>query len=156
MRQHFSDRGRRSDGRHRDAGSGARGAVFDITNSTLALGLLGLFEFLPALVLLPLTGSAADRFNRRRVVAIAMAAEVVTSLLYLGYALTRPTSAIPIFAIALLFGTARAFAAPAFRAGVLRKLDTTPEQLGLPDANAIRLAQTGVYLEAPHDAVTTN
>jgi len=90
--------------------------VFKITDSTLALGFLGLFEFLPALILLPLTGSAADRFDRRRVAAIAMAAEVVTSLLYFAYAATRPTSVIPIFAIALLFGTARAFAAPSFRA----------------------------------------
>ena len=48
--------------------------VFDITDSTLDLGLLGLFEFLPALVLVPLTGSAADRFDRRRVASIAMAA----------------------------------------------------------------------------------
>jgi MFS family permease len=90
--------------------------IFDITDSTLALGLLGLFEFLPALLLLPLTGSAADRFDRRRVAAIAMGAEVATSLLYLAYAATRPTSAIPILGIALLFGTARAFAAPSFRA----------------------------------------
>jgi len=90
--------------------------IFHITDSTLALGLLGLFEFLPALILLPLTGSVADRFDRRRVAAIAMGAEVLTSLLYFAYAATTPTSAIPIFAIALLFGTARAFAAPAFRA----------------------------------------
>jgi MFS family permease len=89
--------------------------IFDITDSTLALGLLGLFEFLPALVLLPLTGSAADRFDRRRVAAIAMAAEVVTSLLYVLYAASDPTSAWPIFGIALLFGTARAFAAPSWR-----------------------------------------
>ena len=90
--------------------------VFDITDSTLALGLLGLFEFLPALVLLPLTGSAADRFDRRRVASIAMAAEVLTSILYVAYAATNPTSVIPIFAIAVVFGTARAFAAPSFRA----------------------------------------
>jgi MFS family permease len=90
--------------------------IFDITDSTLALGLLGLFEFLPALVLLPLTGSVADRFDRRRVASIAMAAEVLTSLLYFAYAATEPTSAIPIFGIAILFGTARAFAAPSFRA----------------------------------------
>jgi predicted MFS family arabinose efflux permease len=89
--------------------------IFDITDSTLALGLLGLFEFLPALVLLPLTGSAADRFDRRRVAAIAMAAEVLTSLLYVLYAASDPTSAVPIFGIALLFGTARAFAAPSWR-----------------------------------------
>jgi MFS family permease len=89
--------------------------IFDITGSTFALGLLGLFEFLPALVLLPLTGSAADRFDRRRVAAIAMAAEVITSLLYVAYAASDPASAWPIFGIALLFGTARAFAAPSWR-----------------------------------------
>ena len=39
--------------------------VYDITDSEFALGMLGLVEFLPALLLLPLTGSAADRFDRR-------------------------------------------------------------------------------------------
>ena len=75
--------------------------IFDITDSTLALGFLGLFEFLPALILLPLTGSVADRFDRRRVATIAMAAEAVTSLVYFAYAATRPTSVVPIFGIAL-------------------------------------------------------
>jgi MFS family permease len=89
--------------------------IYDITGSEFALGLLGLVEFLPALVLLPLTGSAADRFDRRRVAAIALGAEVVTSVLYCIYAASDPTSAVPIFAIAVLFGTARAFAAPAYR-----------------------------------------
>jgi MFS family permease len=90
--------------------------IYDITDSELALGLLGLVEFLPALLLLPLTGSAADRFDRRRVAAIALGAEVLTSVLYCLYAASDPTSALPIFLIAALFGTARAFAAPSFRA----------------------------------------
>ncbi len=89
--------------------------LFDITDSTLALGLLGLVEFLPALLLLPLTGSAADRFDRRRVAAAAFAVEVVTSVLLCVYAATDPASAVPIFAVALVFGAARAFAAPSFR-----------------------------------------
>jgi MFS family permease len=89
--------------------------IYDITDSELALGMLGLVEFLPALVLLPLTGSAADRFDRRRVAAIALAAEVVTSVLYCIYAASNPTSAVPIFFVAAMFGTARAFAAPSFR-----------------------------------------
>jgi MFS family permease len=89
--------------------------IFDITDSTLALGMLGLVEFLPALLLLPLTGSAADRFDRRRVAAIALGVEVVVSVMYCVYATTDPTSALPIFAIAAVFGTARAFAAPSFR-----------------------------------------
>ena len=89
--------------------------IYDITDSELALGLLGLVEFLPALLLLPLTGSAADRFDRRKVASIALAAEVATSVLYALYAASDPTSAAPIFLVAAVFGTARAFAAPSFR-----------------------------------------
>src|SRR5688500_20316094 len=73
--------------------------VFDITDSELALGMLGLVEFLPALVLLPLTGSAADRFDRRRICAIGFGVEVVTSVLFLVYATSDPTSATPISAL---------------------------------------------------------
>jgi MFS family permease len=90
--------------------------IYDITDSELALGLLGLVEFLPALLLLPLTGSAADRFDRRKVASIALGVEVITSVLYCVYAASDPTSAVPIFLVAALFGTARAFAAPSFRA----------------------------------------
>jgi len=89
--------------------------LFDITDSELALGLLGLVEFLPALILLPLTGSVADRFDRRRVAAIGLGVEVITSILFCLYATTDPTSAIPLFLVAALFGTARAFVAPSFR-----------------------------------------
>ena len=63
--------------------------VYDITDSELALGLLGLVEFLPALLLLPFTGSAADRFDRRRVAAIALAVEVGASVAVRLYATTR-------------------------------------------------------------------
>lgn len=90
--------------------------IYDITDSELALGLLGLVEFLPALLFLPLTGSAADRFDRRRVATIAFSVEVLTSVLYCLYASTDPRSVVPIFGIAAIFGTARAFAAPSFRA----------------------------------------
>ena len=89
--------------------------LFDITDSELALGLLGLVEFLPGLILLPLTGSAADRFDRRRVAAVGLAVEAVTAVVFFLYATTEPTSALPLFAVAALFGTAHAFASPAFR-----------------------------------------
>ena len=65
--------------------------VYDITDSEFALGMLGLVEFLPALLLLPLTGSAADRFDRRRIGAIGFGAEVLTSVLFCWYAATNPT-----------------------------------------------------------------
>ncbi len=89
--------------------------LYDITDSELALGVLGLVEFLPALVLLPLTGSVADRFDRRIVGTVALAIEVLTSVAFAVYASSEPTSAAPLFVIAAVFGTARAFAAPAIR-----------------------------------------
>jgi MFS family permease len=89
--------------------------LFDITDSELALGLLGLVEFLPALVLLPLTGSVADRFDRRRVAAIGFVVEVATSIAFCLYAAGDPTSGVPLFFIAALFGVARAFVAPSVR-----------------------------------------
>ena len=67
--------------------------IYDITDSEFALGLLGLVEFMPALLLLPFTGSVADRFDRRRVATIAFLLEIGVSLLLFVYATTDPTSA---------------------------------------------------------------
>jgi MFS family permease len=89
--------------------------LFDITGSELALGLLGLVEFLPALVLLPFTGSAADRFDRRRVAAIGFFVEALTAVAFCIYAATDPTSGLPLFLLAAAFGVARAFVAPSVR-----------------------------------------
>jgi MFS family permease len=89
--------------------------LFDITDSEFALGLLGLVEFLPALVLLPLTGSVADRFDRRRVAAVGLTVEMLTAVLFCLYAASDPTSGVPLFLIVSVFGVARAFVAPAVR-----------------------------------------
>jgi MFS family permease len=89
--------------------------LFDITDSALALGLLGLVEFLPALILLPLTGSAADRFDRRRVAAIGFTLEAATAVAFCVYAASDPTSGVPLFLIAALFGVSRAFVSPSVR-----------------------------------------
>ena len=54
--------------------------VYDLTRSAFALGLVGLVQFLPKLVLMPVAGELADRFERRRVVAGAQALQFVTLL----------------------------------------------------------------------------
>lgn len=89
--------------------------IFDITDSELSIGLLGLAEFLPAALLVLVTGTVADRFNRKRVSLAAQSGELLTSLLLMVYALSEPTSATPMYLMVLLFGTARAFLSPAFR-----------------------------------------
>lgn len=89
--------------------------IYDLTDSALALGMLGLVEFLPAALLVPITGSVADRFDRRRVIAVGLIGEGITSALLAWYALSDPTSAAPIFVLATAFGTFRAFVSPAMR-----------------------------------------
>lgn len=89
--------------------------VFDITGRELDIGWLGLAEFLPVILLVLVTGSVADRFNRKRVAMIAVVGESACSLLLMWYALSDPTSALPIFVITFFFGAARAFLTPALR-----------------------------------------
>jgi MFS family permease len=89
--------------------------VYDLTGSKLDLGLLGLAQFAPALVLVLLTGAVADRVDRRRVLAIGSVAEAAIALVLAWYAGTRPTSIVPIVGLVLVFGVAQSFVAPAER-----------------------------------------
>jgi MFS family permease len=89
--------------------------VFDMTGSSLALGLLGLAEFAPAALLVLVTGTVADRVDRKRLAAIALTAEAVAVAMLAFYAGTHPTSTLPIFLLVIAYGTARAFATPASR-----------------------------------------
>jgi len=54
--------------------------VWQITGSALALGVVGLVQFLPKLLLMPLAGNWADRFDRRRLVAAAQTLQMATLL----------------------------------------------------------------------------
>ncbi len=89
--------------------------AYDITGRTSDLGWMGLAEFLPIVMLVLVTGSVADHFNRKAIALITVSAEVVTSAALMFYALTKPTSVMPLFGIAFAFGIARAFQAPAMR-----------------------------------------
>jgi MFS family permease len=89
--------------------------VFDITDSELALGLLGLAEFAPALILVFVTGPLADRMDRRRLAALALGVEALVLAGLTVYVSTDPTSTLPIFLLVIAYGTARAFATPATR-----------------------------------------
>src|ERR671915_566719 len=51
--------------------------VYDLTRDPLDLGFVGLSQFLPALLLVLVTGAVADRYRRRSIVAVCLAAEAV-------------------------------------------------------------------------------
>jgi MFS family permease len=89
--------------------------AYDMTGRELDLGLLGLAEFIPAAVLVLVTGAVADRYDRRRVGSIAVLVEALAALLFAAYAGSAPTAIAPLLGFAVLFGVGRAFAAPSLR-----------------------------------------
>lgn len=90
--------------------------VYDITRSAWALGLVGLSVFLPNLLFALLTGEVADRFDRRRIAALAYGTMAIAAAGVLICVLARVTTPWPIYGFAALLGTARAFGMPASQA----------------------------------------
>lgn len=95
--------------------------VYEITRKPLDLGLTGLVQFLPGLLLFLVTGHVADRFDRRKLLALCYAGYGLSSALLLAVTLRvetlhRTGSVMPIFAILFLFGVIRSFTMPASRA----------------------------------------
>ena len=90
--------------------------AYDLTGHERDIGFIGLAEFLPAILLVLVTGSVADRFNRKVIAVFAVGGELISSVALLIYALGEPTSVGPLFVIAFGYGIARAFQAPAIRA----------------------------------------
>ncbi len=86
--------------------------IYEITNSAFDLGLVGLIQFVPAVVLTLLIGHAADRYDRRLIVrtaqgVYALAAVMMTAALVAGI-LGREL----LFAAVFMIGCARAFELP--------------------------------------------
>ena len=90
--------------------------IFDITGRAIDIGWLGLAEFAPIALLVLVSGSVADRFNRKHVAALALAGEMLCAIALVVYSLSDPTAVWPFFVIAVAFGISRAFLSPATRA----------------------------------------
>ncbi|HLV86757.1 MAG TPA: MFS transporter [Candidatus Sulfotelmatobacter sp.] len=89
--------------------------VYEITKRPLDLGLVGLAQFLPAILLFPLSGHASDRYERRDVLSACYAGYAVCFALLL--VLTRRTlhSVMPIYIVLVLIGLVRSFNSTASR-----------------------------------------
>lgn len=87
--------------------------IYDVTGNVALLGWIGLVQFLPALLLVVVTGNAADRLGRRLVMACAVFVMMSCAGAILWHVLSGRFNAIFVLAILTLFGTARAFYGPA-------------------------------------------
>ena len=86
--------------------------VYELSGSALDLGLIGLAQFLPMAVLTLVVGHVADRYDRRRIVAICMAIEALATLTLAVAALHGLGGRPLIYATLIVMSSARAFEAP--------------------------------------------
>jgi len=101
--------------------------VFRLTGSTFLVGVVGFAQFAAIVVLLPWTGSVADRFDRRRLIIVTQVAAALITL-GLGLLSVAGLASVPVvIVIALLLGVTTAFVAPAMGALVPELVE--PEEL---------------------------
>ncbi|MBX3529461.1 MAG: MFS transporter [Rhizobiaceae bacterium] len=87
--------------------------IYDLTRDPFDLGLVGIIQFAPSLLLVLVTGAVADRFGRRLIMGFSAALETLCALALLVLTLHGLTGPGPIFAVLAVFGVARAFFGPA-------------------------------------------
>lgn len=91
----------------------AREGGSSVGQAAFALGMIGLAQFLPLFALTLIAGDAADRHDRRRIIIVCIAVEVVCVGALAAITLTGAASFWPIVGLAVMFGAARAFYNPA-------------------------------------------
>jgi MFS family permease len=87
--------------------------MYDLTRDPFDLGLVGIIQFAPSLLLVLVTGVVADRVGRRLVMWLATMLEAACALALLLLSVHGLAGPLPIFAVLAVFGTARAFFGPA-------------------------------------------
>jgi MFS family permease len=87
--------------------------VYELTGSALALGYTGLAQFVPFFCFALIGGQVADRVDRRAILVVCQAVMLLCSLLLLAFSLGHIRDVRFVYGVLMLFGTARAFHAPA-------------------------------------------
>jgi MFS family permease len=90
--------------------------VFEINRSAFDLGLIGLLEFIPLLLLALPAGQLADRFSRKAVFVASLALEVAVAAGLLVVSMTAADVLWPFLVLAVVIGIASAIGTPAARA----------------------------------------
>jgi MFS family permease len=99
--------------------------IYEITKRPLDLGLVGLAQFLPGILLFLVSGHAADRLDRRKLLIACYAGFGICSGLLLFIASSGMRAIYPIYGVVVLMGIVRAFNSPVSRALLTQ---TVPEE----------------------------
>ena len=90
--------------------------MYELTGSAWDLGLVGLYQFVPALLLALLAGHIVDRHHRGRIVAACFAVQGLVALVLLLAVLEKHDTRGLLLGLSLVLGAVRAFQMPAQQA----------------------------------------
>ena len=87
--------------------------VYEIARTPLALGFVGLAQFVPMFLLTLPAGDISDRFDQRKVLAASLFVEAIAGALLMALTVFRLHEALLFYLVMVLFGAARGFSGPA-------------------------------------------
>jgi MFS family permease len=90
--------------------------LYELTGSAFDLGLIGLVQFAPILLLTPFVGHFADRYDRRLILILCQLTEAVAAVVLIGGTLSGTLGAPVIYVAVAVLGIARAFEIPTMAA----------------------------------------
>jgi len=90
--------------------------VYAATSNPLDLGLIGLSQFLPFILLILPAGHAADHYDRGRILTSCYFLNMLSAIALLAFSVFDVHAVGPVFAVMTLFGVTRAFAMPSAQA----------------------------------------
>lgn len=90
--------------------------IYSLTHRPMDLGLVGLAQFLPGVLLFLIAGQTADRFPRERILQCCFGAFAVVSATLVALSWRGLHQVWPIYAVLVLQGVVRAFTTPAAQA----------------------------------------
>jgi len=116
--------------------------IYELTNSALALGMIGLVQFIPTLSLVLFAGSMADRNDRRLVAGTCQVIQGIGMCAIVAAIVLHAVTPFWLFAITFAMGTAKAFESPS-QTALLANLVTREElqQAVSTSTSALKVAQ---------------
>lgn len=89
--------------------------IYEITGRALDLGLIGLVQFIPSVVLALPAGHVADQFERRRIVLLGQIVDLLAIAVLAALSLLHAAHEAGILALVFVIGVAKAFEFPAMQ-----------------------------------------
>jgi MFS family permease len=90
--------------------------VYQLSNAAFALGILGIVQFIPMVLLTLPAGELCDRISPRRTLTLGLALQGLCALAFLALTILPSHQLWPLYLVLLVLGAARSFADPAAQA----------------------------------------